>query len=85
MELSIFGKGVERKFSILAVACFILMIYLSNYFMFAFATSLFSFDLLVLSIQATTRGLFELSIDNMIRLVIFAYSGYLAYYEARIM
>lgn len=78
------GRGVDIKFSILSVLCFVLCVFLSDFFMVVNSLSLFSIDILWYSIQGTLHSFSDVSIQGLIRVVIIVYAGYLSYYFAKI-
>ncbi|MDF9824156.1 hypothetical protein M2475_000506 [Breznakia sp. PF5-3] len=79
-----FGRGVDKKFSILSVACFILCVFLGDFVAFTHQLSVFSLNYLPYSIESTFRSLFQLDVMGMIHLIMIVYAGYISYYMAKI-
>ncbi|OCN05109.1 hypothetical protein A4S06_01630 [Erysipelotrichaceae bacterium MTC7] len=80
-----FGRGIDNRFSILAVLCFVLCLFLAEYFSLCFSLHMFSLSLLPVSLKMYFGSLFVADPYNIIRILIMCYAGYIAYYTARIM
>ncbi|TDW16116.1 hypothetical protein EDD63_12820 [Breznakia blatticola] len=78
------GRGIDIKFSILAVLCFILCLGLAEFFRYAFMLQTISFQLFTYSLTEFFGNLFTADPYNIVRIIIIAYSGYVAYYTAKI-
>ncbi len=78
-----FGKGVQPKFSILGVACFLLSLVLGFIFYYSMLGG-FSFELLPYYLSMMMRSITRISINGIFEMLCIAYSIYLAFYNSRI-
>ncbi|MFV0381284.1 MAG: hypothetical protein ACK5KR_03490 [Breznakia sp.] len=79
------GRGIDRKFQILAVTCVILTIFVADIVQFSMVFG-FSFDLLVGSIEYTVSSysLTNTGFYGVFELLIVVYGCYIAFFQARI-
>ncbi|MDQ0359494.1 hypothetical protein [Breznakia pachnodae] len=78
------GRGVDIKFSILSVVCFVICVFLADFFSWMNAFGFFSLSYLSFSIQDTLRSLTDFANMGVIRTLMIAYAGYISYYTAKI-
>jgi len=79
-----FGRGVDIKFSIVSVVCFVICVFLADFFTLTNSFGIFDLSFLSFSIQSTLSSLTNFANMGIIRIIMIAYGGYMAYYEAKI-
>ena len=78
------GRGVDIKFSVLSVVCFVICVFLADFFSTMRAFGMFDLSYLWYSIETTLRELVDFANMGVIRILMIGYAGYIAYYTAKI-
>lgn len=78
------GRGVDIKFSILSVVCFVICVFLADFFSWMNVFRQFSLSYLLFSIQDTLSSFTDFANMGIIRTLMIAYAGYISYYTAKI-
>lgn len=79
-----FGRGVQLKFSIVGVICFILSVVLGFIIYYSFSGG-FSFQYLPFYLSMMMRTLTTINFSGIFEMICIAYSIYLAFYNSRIL
>ena len=83
-SIKYFGRGIDIKFSILAVSSFFVSVFLCDIFQFAMTTGYMNIDIAIYCIRNTLISLSNFSVNNLIKDLFIFFSAYVAFYEARI-
>lgn len=78
------GRGVDIKFSILSVVCFVICVFLADFFSLTNGLGVFDLSFLSYSIENTLSSLTNFANMGVIRTLMIAYAGYISYYTAKI-
>ena len=78
-----YGKGVQPKFSIIGVVCFVLSVVLGFLFYYSMVAG-FSFAMLPYYFSMMVRSITTLTPSGIFEMLCLAYSIYLAFYNSRI-